>query len=109
MVPNTTAAVSFDEVRTKMRAQATESALRILGPHRSADAAAIADLILAHWANVCAASVDLLRIGDVPLAHFGEELLKRTGTLITASTMEMSVLALEALGIAVHGSRHTTQ
>jgi hypothetical protein len=87
----------------RWHAQAIDSALRILGPHRSADATAIADLILGHWANVCAASVDLLRIGDVPLGQFGDELLRRTGTLITASTVEMSVLALEALGIAVHG------
>jgi hypothetical protein len=104
-----TPSVSFAEVRAKMHAQAVTSALRILGPDRAADATALADLLIGHWANVCAASADLLRIGDVTLAHFGEELVKRTGALVTAASVDMSVLALEALGIAVHGSRHTKQ
>ena len=93
-------------VRATLHAQAVASARRILGTHRGGDAVAVADLIVAHWEQVSAACVAL---GELLVLDLTDELHKRLEALVTASTVAVSVIALEALGIAVHGSRHGTQ
>jgi hypothetical protein len=108
-INNLTPRPALDEVRAKMHATAVEAALRIIGSQRRDDATALADLVVAHWEQVCLASVELLNLGDVPVSRFGDEIAKRIGALVTASTVNVSVIAIEALGIAVHGSAHTKQ
>jgi hypothetical protein len=97
------------EIEKRLHEQAVASARRILGTDRAADAVAIADLVVGHYRNICAASDGVLHVADVPLKDFAGEMITRVSALVTASVVSISMIALEALQVAVRGSRQTRQ
>lgn len=107
--------VELEVVYAKTRDDMLAAALRVLGQEKQADAEAVADLVVGRFKALQGASDDLTsfftleNINDLGVAEFREELTLRAHKLVSASALDIKVLALEVLEIAILGAGRRTK